>query len=317
METKSLHQMPNLNILKCNGRFVSFATDNLIILYQDNSLEKIFKKFSTVNRFDNSIEKILIDNDNRYILAFNGNILICISIHKDTCNNNERFHCVTELGVLENRLEESITWLEAFENELFDKEFLANKNLIEKIDFEFENLKKEMNQMLEINEKLDPGKKLDISQFCLNIEEQKSKNDQIERKCADIKFNSEYLIGEYERAWLWLKRNCWDKCVYKKRILKGCYSKIAVENYPILSDKISKRIQENFHKMEIIQNTGTICYFDKFWINNVSAESKKEFLEFFMGTKVNTFLENRLSYYHQFEINTVFQKNFMSLLFQV
>lgn len=152
------------------------------------------------------------------------------------------------------------------EKELFIKQTIEYAEILKKINEEFQMIKREVVELFEENLTNSELKKIDILEFYLHIRLKEYKKMMTEKECElTVKYYKD-LIQIQDEIWRWMKCQYWDTMRVKRKVIKGIFSDIRVENYTMPPDDADEEFVYKLTKLgRETEELGRICHEFKPW----------------------------------------------------
>ncbi|GLV41140.1 hypothetical protein CBL_04664 [Carabus blaptoides fortunei] len=311
-DVKTGHQMRQIQLGSNSNYLYTYGVDGLIIIQPKDSIDTEYVLMPHY-RTEWGIRKMSVDSLMRYVISLGKNgTLVCTKIIKSNENRKEQIEAnqkklsemesifnAKTIGYEPSGADDGKTYLEMKEKELVMKQTIEYAEIRKKINDEFQMIKKEVVQLFEENLGNSDMKKIDILEFYLHTKLKNYKEMITETECElTVKYYKD-LIRIQDGIWRWMKSQYWDTMLVKRKVIKGIFSEIRVENYTMPPEDGTA---ESNYKLAILgretEELGRICHEFQPWAFlteshiNMLLEREPEFMEVDEKTRLLKVIEN-------------------------
>lgn len=265
-EIQTLTFKSNIKHLK-----VKVAGEGLIVYGLDGSLTYLnlngepLSSAIISHRLSGEIRKVLQSPTSKYFLVTDSaQNLTCLktNIHEAPTTNIKRMPSIV---VPESVHRPKISWFESRHHTNLQSEMQDNKQICQEMIAKMDIIQRDVQNLLDLNEKKLPDEQLPIQRFNLNEAHLALLHQDTQSTDSDSKQIMAQLIAKEKVVQQWLISNCWDVMKVKNTLIKGIFSNFQVENFALLSDEPETlgcllRIEQMF-KIEQLTNSDVFLPF--------------------------------------------------------
>ncbi|XP_055684222.1 cilia- and flagella-associated protein 43 [Lutzomyia longipalpis] len=245
-EVKTEHCLKYVKVRSCGDFILSWGLDGQVCLFDSRTMECMIT-FVSHHRRTHGVQEALVSASLEYIicLGFTGS-LICFRPNLKIMHL-EHSTGKTELSRLEIRekcLSPTIghfpatagdaSWLEVQRMEQKNCERQKYQERRDAILRDLDNLRREIGKLLDNNEICPDEEKLPIHEFNLDSNRVENMIKKAERdRQAEIGKMQEFMAAQNEIT-VWIRKSCWDQMSVKSTKVRGIFTDLFIENYPVL-----------------------------------------------------------------------------------
>ncbi|EZA53241.1 hypothetical protein DMN91_004557 [Ooceraea biroi] len=241
----AVHQMRNIGIFVTNSRVITYGYDGLVIIRNSIDLCKVAAVFMPHHRSKGGIKYAVSSRLGETIVSLgrNGDLVASrVRLPEARTNLLETGTASVHLSVKDfasssnvfYNLEEE-TWLDSVTAAKLKAERDEILPVRASILADLEKIKKQIRELLDINESKPPDAQLPISAFDLNRESRQRKIEEARLEREEVRRNIEEECAQRDQLVSYLRELFWEPLLVKSCALKSIGGDTTIRNYPLVS----------------------------------------------------------------------------------
>lgn len=246
-EVRTEHLLKYVKVKSCGDFITSWGLDGQVCLFDSRTMECI-SNFVSHHRRTHGVQEAVISSSLEYIicLGFIGN-LICF---RPNLKIMPMDHCVgkfelTRLEIREKCLSPTIghtsaatigdaSWLDVQKIEQKRRERQKYQEVRDTIIRDLDDLRREIAKLLDNNETCSDEEKLPIHEFNLDSNHVENMIRKAEKDRQEETGKMQEFITSQNEISEWIRKSCWDQMSVKSTKVRGIFTNLFIENYPVL-----------------------------------------------------------------------------------
>ncbi|XP_059620690.1 cilia- and flagella-associated protein 43-like, partial [Phlebotomus argentipes] len=258
-DVKTDHLLEYVRVKTCGDFILSWGLDGQVCLFDSRTMTCI-TSFISHHRRTHGVQRAVVSHSLEYVvcLGFTGN-LICFRPNlkiMPLSHSGGKFE-LSRLEIREKCLCPTIghtpaatfgdaSWLEVQRMEQKSRERQKYQEKRDSILRDLDNLRREIGKLLDNNEVCPDEEKLPIHEFNLDSNHVENMIKRAERDRQEEIGKMQEFIAAQNEITEWIRKSCWDQMSVKSTKVRGIFSSLFIENYPVLQiDEIwEKRLSQ-------------------------------------------------------------------------
>ncbi|GAB0093714.1 uncharacterized protein DMENIID0001_088880 [Sergentomyia squamirostris] len=244
-DVKTDHCLKYVKVRSRGDFLLSWGLDGNVCLFDTRTMEKV-SSFVSHHRRTHGVRTAIISQSLEYIicLGFTGN-LICFRPNLKIMDHSGGKFELSRLEIREKCLSPTIdhtpktsignaSWLEVQEMEHTNRvrqKYQAQRDSIMK---DLDYLRREVGKLLDNNEICPEEEKLPIHEFNLDSSHVENMIKKAKRDRQDQISKMQEFIRAQNDITEWIRKSCWDQMTVKSIKVRGIFTNLFIENYPVL-----------------------------------------------------------------------------------